>query len=79
MSYQQQLSPWVIHQQLPNFKRIVVARFRHRNDSEAYLRLISRMMPQAKFAIAFEMQASDATTRTSAEAAQKVPSSVGRD
>jgi hypothetical protein len=55
MSYQEQLSPWVVHKLLPNFQRAAVARFRHRNDAEAYLKLVSRMMPHMRFTIAFDV------------------------
>jgi len=56
MSYQEQLSPWVVHKLTPDLKQAVVARFRHRNDAEAYLKIVNRMMPQFRFAIAFDMQ-----------------------
>lgn len=76
MNYQEQLSPWVIHQLLPNLKQITVARFRHRNDAEAYMRLVSRIMPHKKFAIAFETQVAElrhASTNSSAPQAAMVP------
>lgn len=55
MSYQEQLSPWVVHKLMPNFQQAAVARFRHRNDAEAYLKLVSRMMPHMRFTIAFDV------------------------
>lgn len=55
MSYQEQLSPWVVHKLMPNLQQAAVARFRHRNDAEAYLKLISQMMPHMRFAITFDV------------------------
>jgi len=54
MNYKQQLYPWVIYRFLPNLQRLTVARFRRRNDAEEHLRIIKRLLPQVKFAIAFE-------------------------
>jgi hypothetical protein len=55
MKYQDQLSPWVIHQLLPNLQNLpVVARFRRRNDAEAYLKLIKQMKPNTQYAISFD-------------------------
>jgi len=54
MNYQDQLSPWVIHQLLPDLTRATVIRFRRRGEAEAYLKVIQRMRPSAQFAIAFE-------------------------
>jgi len=56
MSYQEQLNPWVVHKLMPDLKQSIVARFRHRNDAEAYLKIVRRMVPQSRFAIAFEVQ-----------------------
>ena len=55
MSYQNKLSPWVIHKMLPNLKQLPVIRFRKRNDAEAYLKMLRQMQPHATFAIAFDM------------------------
>lgn len=54
MSYQQQLSPWVIHQLQPDLTQSVVSRFRRRNEAEAYLKTIQRIRPTTSFAITFE-------------------------
>lgn len=56
MSYQEQLNPWVVHKLMPDFKQAAVARFRHRSDAEAYLKIVTRMVPQSRFAIAFDVQ-----------------------
>ncbi|NJP08813.1 MAG: hypothetical protein HC866_04465 [Leptolyngbyaceae cyanobacterium RU_5_1] len=54
MTYQQKLSPWVIHKLMPNLKQLIVIRFRRRNDAEAYLKMLKQMQPHSKFAIAFD-------------------------
>lgn len=55
MKYQDQLNPWIIHQQLPNLQNLpIVARFRRRNDAEAYLKVIRQLKPSAEYAISFD-------------------------
>lgn len=54
MSYQQQLSPWVIHRLLPDLKHLTVTRFRRRPDAEAYLKVLKQSQPQSHFAITFD-------------------------
>ncbi|NEP17724.1 MAG: hypothetical protein F6J97_12605 [Leptolyngbya sp. SIO4C1] len=49
---------------LPGLQRIVVARFRNRNDAEAHLRTLQRLIPAAKFVLLF-----DAPTQPSSEIA----------
>jgi endonuclease V-like protein UPF0215 family len=56
MSYQDQLSPWVVYRQLPNLQRLEVARFRRRNDAEEYLKIVRRMLPQAQFEIVYDVR-----------------------
>jgi hypothetical protein len=60
MTYQQQLSPWVIHQLQPDLTQSVVSRFRRRNEAEAYLKTIQRIRPTLNFAITFETAVSGA-------------------
>jgi hypothetical protein len=55
MTYQQQLSPWVIHKLLPNLSQTAVSRFRRRNEAEAYLKLLKQHQPQGEFAITFDV------------------------
>ncbi|WP_448604063.1 hypothetical protein [Thermoleptolyngbya sp.] len=62
MTYQDQLSPWVVYKLLPTMQNTPVARFRYRNDAESYLKLVSRVLPQTSFQISF-----DGPTRTAAE------------
>jgi hypothetical protein len=54
MNYQQQLTPWVIHQLLPNLKQLPVSRFRKRNEAEGHLKILQRSQPSARFEIAFD-------------------------
>lgn len=62
MTYQDQLSPWVVYKLLPTMQNAPVARFRYRNDAESYLKLVSRVLPETSFLISF-----DGPTRTAAE------------
>ncbi|XHX77454.1 MAG: hypothetical protein RBJ76_23925 [Stenomitos frigidus ULC029] len=54
MSYQQQLTPWVVHKLLPNLKHLTITRFRRRPDAEAYLKVLVQSQPSAQFTITFE-------------------------
>jgi hypothetical protein len=55
MTYREQLTPWCIIRHLPNLQRIVVGRFRRRNDAEDHLRLIRQMCPNVPFSIVFDL------------------------
>lgn len=55
MNYKQKLYPWVICRLSPNWQRLTVARFRHRNDAEEHLKVLKRLLPQTPLAIAFEV------------------------
>lgn len=46
--------PWCIIQQLPNIQRLVVARFRRRNNADAYLQILRRLLPAASHVIIFD-------------------------
>lgn len=61
MTYQDQLSPWVVHQLLPDLTQSTVSRFRRRNEAEAYLQALRQLRPGGTFAIAFETSAAGAT------------------
>jgi hypothetical protein len=54
MTYLERLSPWCIVKLLPNMQRQVVARCRRRNDAEEHMRVLRRLLPSARFAIAFD-------------------------
>lgn len=54
MSYLNQLYPWCIIKPLPNLQRLIVARFRRRNEAEAHLQVIRRLMPDISYTIIFD-------------------------
>lgn len=51
--YRDQLKPWCIIRQLPDFGRSTVARFSRRNDAEAYLIALRRLMPTTRHLVIF--------------------------
>ena len=55
MSYLDKLHPWCIVRHLPNLQNPIVARFRRRNDAEAHLQILQRLMPNAEFSIVFDV------------------------
>lgn len=55
MTYKEQLTHWCIISHLPNLQRIVVCRFRRRNDAEDHLLLIRRMCPNVPFSLIFDL------------------------
>jgi hypothetical protein len=65
MSYFDQLHPWVVYRRLPNGQNLAIARFRQRHHAELYMETMRRLMPNAPFLIAFDVQ-SDQTTNHSA-------------
>jgi hypothetical protein len=54
MTYYQQLHPWCIIRLLPNMQRLVVARFRRRNDAAAHLQALCRLEPTLRCNIIFD-------------------------
>lgn len=54
MTYHQQLHPWCIIRLLPQMQRLVVARFRRRNDAEAHQQALRRLEPSAQYRIVFD-------------------------
>ena len=57
MTYQDQLTPWIIYQLLPNAERQIVTRFRRRNDADGYLKVLKQTRPKAQFVVAFMAKA----------------------
>jgi hypothetical protein len=51
--YRDKLKPWCIIRQLPDFQRSIVARFSRRNDAEAYLIALQRLMPTTRHVVIF--------------------------
>ena len=56
MPYSDQLSPWVVYRLLPNFQRILLERFRKRNNAEDYARVLKQIQPQFDLVILFEIE-----------------------
>jgi hypothetical protein len=56
MTYFEKLHPWCLIRLLPNCQRIVVARFRKRNDADAHLRVLQRLVKHRTFVIIFDSQ-----------------------
>jgi hypothetical protein len=54
MTYQQQLHPWCIIRLLPQMQRLIIARFRRRNDAEAHMQVLRRLEPIAQYEIIFD-------------------------
>jgi hypothetical protein len=54
MTYQDHLHPWCIVRLLPEARSTVVARFRHRVDAEAHLKLLNQLTPAATYRVLFE-------------------------
>lgn len=55
MSYQDQLSFWVIYRRLPNLQRQFLDRFRRRNQAEEYLKVMRGIQPRSEFKIVYEV------------------------
>lgn len=53
-NYWRQLHPWCVIRVMPNMQRIVVQRFRNRNQAEEYLNIVKRLAPTAMYQIVFE-------------------------
>ncbi|NJR66478.1 MAG: hypothetical protein HC772_15995 [Leptolyngbyaceae cyanobacterium CRU_2_3] len=54
MIYRDRLSPWCVIQHLPRFQHAIIARFRNRNDAEAYVKVLRRMNPAIIYEIVFD-------------------------
>lgn len=54
VTYKDKLNPWCIIRPLPNLQRLVVGRFRRRNDAEAHLQLLRQLMPTVTYGIVFD-------------------------
>lgn len=56
MTYLTRLYPWCIIRLLPQCQRITVARCRRRNEANAHLKTLRRLIPAASFVIVFDPQ-----------------------
>jgi hypothetical protein len=54
MAYKDQLHPWCIVRCLPQARSITVARFRRRNEAEAHLQILRRILPTATYTLLFD-------------------------
>lgn len=52
--YRNRLHPWCIIRLLPQMQRVVIGRFRRRNDAEAHLKALQQLHPEARYAIVFD-------------------------
>jgi hypothetical protein len=62
MTYFEKLHPWCIIRPLPNLQRRVIARCRRRNDAEAHLQVLRRLMPTVPFEIVFDAMPDEGET-----------------
>ena len=54
MHYRDRLNGWAVVRLLPNFQRIVVARFRNAANAEGYCCSVARLIPDGKFIVVFD-------------------------
>ena len=54
MHYRDRLNGWAVVRLLPNFQRVVVARFRNAANAEGYCRSVARLIPDGKFIVVFD-------------------------
>ncbi|MCP6763243.1 MAG: hypothetical protein NHB32_31705 [Fischerella sp. CENA71] len=55
MTYLEKLNPWCIVRLSPNMQNQIVARFRRRNDAEAHLQVLRRLIPGMSFTLIFNV------------------------
>lgn len=54
MPYRDRLDGWAVVRLLPNFQRVVVARFRNPSDAEGHCKALRRLIPSGQFIVVFE-------------------------
>ena len=54
MPYRDRLNGWAVVRLLPNFQRVVVARFRTASDAEGHCRSLQRLIPEAQLIVVFD-------------------------
>lgn len=54
MPYRDRLNGWAVVRLLPNFQRVVVARFRTESDADGHCQSLRRLLPEAKFIVVFD-------------------------
>ena len=55
-NYWRQLHPWCVVRLLPNVQRIVIQRFRQRNQAEEYVKVLRQLVPTATHQIVFDLE-----------------------
>ncbi|NJO80871.1 MAG: hypothetical protein HC827_21795 [Cyanobacteria bacterium RM1_2_2] len=55
MPYSDQLSPWVVYRLLPNCQRLLMERFRKRNNAEDYAKVLRQLQPNIELVVVFEV------------------------
>ena len=55
-NYWRQLHPWCVIRLLPNVQRIVIQRFRQRNQAEEYVKVLRQLVPTATHQIVFDLE-----------------------
>ncbi|MGB3692919.1 MAG: hypothetical protein WA865_16165 [Spirulinaceae cyanobacterium] len=56
MTYFEQLYPWCIIKPVADVQWRVLARFRRRNDAEAHLQVLRRLIPDVSYQIIFDVK-----------------------
>ncbi|MBD2090155.1 hypothetical protein H6F67_09845 [Microcoleus sp. FACHB-1515] len=57
MPYRERLYSWAIMRLHPDLERSIVARYRSRVEAEGHYWTLRRLVPEAKFAIVFDVEA----------------------
>lgn len=60
MPYRERLYSWAVMRLQPDCQSAIVARFRSRRDAEGHYWTLRRLVPEAKFAIVFDVEADTA-------------------
>jgi hypothetical protein len=68
MEYHAQLSPWIVYQ-VSEEVRVVVTRYRRRNDADAYAKRLVMSKPGCEFVVAFDTESFTAKVKDKALAA----------
>ncbi len=53
MTYVEKLNPWCVVRSNPNMQHQIVSRFRRRNEAEAHLQTLRRLMPGVTLTMVF--------------------------
>jgi hypothetical protein len=55
MAYKDRLKPWAIARQYPNFKWIIIARYKSRSDADGHLLLLRQRVPNVEVKVVFDV------------------------